>query len=35
MVQGMVVTELPETDFSRELGQVWSRIEALAGLGSA
>ena len=35
MVQGMVVTELPETDFSRELGQVWSRIEALAGLSSA
>jgi MinD superfamily P-loop ATPase len=35
MVQGMVVTELPETAFSRELGQVWSRIEALAGLSSA
>jgi len=31
MVQGMVVTELPETDFSRELRQVWSRIESLAG----
>ena len=32
MVQGLVVTELPESDFSRELGQAWSRIEALAGL---
>lgn len=31
MVQGLVVTELPETDFSRQLGQVWSRIESLAG----
>ncbi|MFH0809409.1 MAG: (4Fe-4S)-binding protein, partial [Pseudomonadota bacterium] len=33
MVQGLVVTEMPESDFSRELGQAWSRIEALAGLG--
>ena len=33
MVQGLVVTELPESDLSRELGQAWSRIEALAGLG--
>lgn len=33
MVQGLVVTELPESDFSRELGQAWSRIEALADLG--
>ena len=33
MIQGLVVTELPETDFSRELRQAWSRIEALAGLG--
>ena len=32
MVQGMVVTELPETDFSRALRQAWTRIEALAGL---
>jgi MinD superfamily P-loop ATPase len=32
MVQGLVVTELAESDFSRELGQAWSRIEALAGL---
>ena len=32
MVQGKVITELPETDFSRELGQAWTRIEALAGL---
>ena len=35
MVQGRVVTELPETDFSRELGQVWGRIGALAGLSSS
>jgi MinD superfamily P-loop ATPase len=33
MIQGLVVTELPEWEFSRELGQTWSRIEALAGLG--
>jgi MinD superfamily P-loop ATPase len=33
MVQGLVVTELPETDFSRELGRAWTRIEELAGLG--
>ncbi len=33
MVQGLVVTELPESDFSRELRQAWRRIEALAGLG--
>jgi len=32
MVQGLVVTELPETAFSRELGHAWTRIEALAGL---
>ena len=32
MVQGKVVTELPETDFGRELGRAWSRIESLAGL---
>ena len=32
MVQGLVVTELPETAFSRELEQAWTRIEALAGL---
>lgn len=30
MVQGLVVTELPEADFSRELRQIWKRIEALA-----
>jgi MinD superfamily P-loop ATPase len=34
MVQGVVVTELPETEFSRELGQVWGRAESLAGLNS-
>jgi MinD superfamily P-loop ATPase len=32
MVQGMVATELPETGFSRELGEAWTRIETLAGL---
>lgn len=32
MVQGMVVTELPESAFSREVGQAWAGIEALAGL---
>jgi len=32
MVQGLVVTELPETAFSRELGHAWTRIEALTGL---
>jgi len=32
MVQGKVITELPESDFSRQLKQAWSRIEALAGL---
>ncbi len=33
MIQGLVVTELPETAFSRELRQAWTRIENLAGLG--
>jgi MinD superfamily P-loop ATPase len=33
MVQGLVVTELPESEVSRELKQAWNRIEALAGLG--
>lgn len=33
MIQGLVVTELPETAFSRELRQGWTRIEDLAGLG--
>jgi MinD superfamily P-loop ATPase len=33
MVQGLVVTELPESDFSRELGQAWGRIAALAAPG--
>ena len=32
MIQGLVVTELPETAFSRELRQAWTRIEDLAGL---
>jgi MinD superfamily P-loop ATPase len=29
MIQGLVVTELPETDFSRELRHTWARIEKL------
>ncbi|MHB9072294.1 MAG: ATP-binding protein [Desulfobaccales bacterium] len=33
MIQGLVVTELPETDFSRELAHAWAKIAALAGLG--
>jgi MinD superfamily P-loop ATPase len=33
MVQGLVVTELPEGDFSRELRRSWARIETLAGRG--
>ncbi len=33
MVQGLVVTEMPETDFSRDLRRAWTRIAALAGLG--
>ena len=33
MIQGLVVTELPETDFSRELAHAWAKIEALSGLG--
>jgi MinD superfamily P-loop ATPase len=33
MVQGLVITELPESDFSRELRYAWTRIEELAGLG--
>jgi MinD superfamily P-loop ATPase len=32
MIRGLVVTELPESDFSRQLGQAWTRITALAGL---
>ncbi|MHB8066734.1 MAG: ATP-binding protein [Desulfobaccales bacterium] len=32
MIQGLVVTELPETAFSRELRQAWTRIKDLAGL---
>ena len=34
MIQGLVVTELPENDFGRELQQAWGRIITLAkGLG--
>jgi len=33
MIQGLVVTELPDTDFSRELRHAWARIEAQAGRG--
>lgn len=32
MVRGLVVTELPETEFSREVRQTWSKIEELARL---
>lgn len=32
MIQGKVVTELPETDFSRALREAWTRIERLAEL---
>ncbi len=30
MVQGLVVTELPETDFSMEIRRTWLRIDELA-----
>ena len=30
MIQGLVVTELPETDFSQELRHAWARVEELA-----
>lgn len=33
MIDGLVVTELPETDFSRELIRTWKRVEDLAHLG--
>jgi MinD superfamily P-loop ATPase len=33
MIQGLVVTEMPATAFSREVRGAWTRIEALAGLG--
>jgi len=34
MIQGLVVTELPEAAFSRELRKTWARIEALVnGIG--
>jgi len=32
MIQGLVVTELPETAFSREIRRAWARIEELADL---
>ncbi len=32
MIEGRVVTELPSTDFSRELERTWARIAELAGL---
>jgi MinD superfamily P-loop ATPase len=31
MVQGLVVTELPATDFTRELRRCWERVEGLGG----
>lgn len=33
MIQGLVVTELPETDVSRALRQAWTRIRELIDLG--
>ncbi|MDR3568370.1 MAG: ATP-binding protein [Syntrophobacteraceae bacterium] len=33
MVAGLVVTELPETDFTREVRKTWARIEELAARG--
>ncbi len=32
MVKGLVVTELPETDFSLEVRRTWLKIEELAGV---
>ena len=32
MIQGLVITELPETELSRRIRQAWCRIEALADL---
>jgi len=32
MIEGLVVTELPETDFSREVRDAWARIQKLAHL---
>ncbi len=33
MVEGLVVTELPETDFSKEVRRTWRKIEELAARG--
>jgi len=30
MVKGLVVTELPETELSRELVRTWTRVEEMA-----
>ena len=32
MIQGLVITELPETELSRQIRQAWSHIEAIADL---
>ena len=32
MIQGLVITEMVEGNFSREIGRAWARIEELAGL---
>jgi MinD superfamily P-loop ATPase len=32
MIRGLVVTEMPATEMSRELARAWTRLEALAGL---
>jgi len=34
MIQGLVITELPETELSCQVRQAWSRIEDLAGVPS-
>ena len=33
MLQGLVVTEMPEATFNHELQRAWARIKTLAGLG--
>jgi MinD superfamily P-loop ATPase len=35
MIQGKVITELPESEISRRIRQAWTRIEELAGLRAA
>jgi MinD superfamily P-loop ATPase len=35
MIQGLVITELPEADFSHELKHAWAKIEELVGIRRA